>query len=76
MPKSDKDSVESNLKRVTRKSTHCLMCDTLLAGRQERFCHDRCRWDYHNNMRLSAKEDLLAMAYKVIETYEVKRKEG
>ena len=74
------NSVDSPNSRVTRKFTNCLRCNKPLFGRQEKFCSDACRWDFHNDCRLGAEKDLLMLIYKLcdkygIGTYEVKKKE-
>ena len=58
---SDKDSVQNDSARVTRECPQCH--GSFDPGRwkgqyERRFCSTKCRWDYHNNQRLNAVDEL------------------
>jgi hypothetical protein len=74
----EKDSIKSNYSRVTRKFTHCLRCNKPLSGRQEKFCRDICRWNFHNHARLDARYILIEREIEHLQSegYEVTKKGG
>ena len=71
LPTTNKNSIQGNLKRVTRKFTNCLRCNNPLSGRQEKFCCDSCRWAYHNKARLNAEKELLELLDRLWKKYRI-----
>jgi hypothetical protein len=48
----EESSLQSDYSRATRIVGECLRCEKPLAGRQEKYCSNSCRWKSKNEARL------------------------
>ena len=71
-----KNPLQADINRATRKFTDCLRCHKPLSGRQEAFCSNACRWNFHNQARRLARRMLIEreIEHLQLEGYEVKKK--